>query len=246
MKKELSVLLVFTIVVVAASMLVARQVSESQQLHSRAMPESSLEVSIFRFLNASVANPVFDWLLPFVTTSKTLWILAIPVWVALIVFGGFKARLAALMLVPLFAASDQLTSHIMKPITMRMRPCEILGHVHLWYQGNRWIWTPSEVVGGFKSSFSFPSSHASNITSSMLFLSLIFRRRVPYPCLAVAVLVSFSRVYIGVHWPSDVLIGMMIGAGLAWAGWMAFKRIWLRHTLQSRGQQDAFRPRKMT
>jgi undecaprenyl-diphosphatase len=57
----------------------------------------------------------------------------------------------------------------------------------------------------------------------MLFLGLVFR---PWlvPLLAVAILVSYSRIYTGVHWPSDVLAGMLVGAAIAALAYLLFKR----------------------
>jgi undecaprenyl-diphosphatase len=186
---------------------------------------ASLEVRAFGLLNGTIANPVFDVIMPFVTDSRVLRILGAAVWLALIVRGGARGRWAALFLILLVAASDQLTSAVLKPLTGRLRPCEVLANVHFWHQGGRWVWTPSEVVGGFKTSFGFPSSHAANVTASTLFLGLVYRKWVPYAGLLFAGLVSLSRVYTGVHWPSDVLAGIAIGAGLAWLAYLAFKRL---------------------
>ena len=194
--------------------------------------ETSLDLKVFRFLNTTLANPVLDTIMPFITDFKKWRIFALAAWVALMILGGSKGRWAALLLIPLVAASDQLTSSVLKPLTARLRPCEVLGNVHFWYEGNRWIWTPSEAVGGFKTSFGFPSSHAANFTASMLFLSLVYRRWVPYVCLPFAGLVSLSRIYTGVHWPSDVLVGIIIGAALAWLAYIGFKRLPTPHRIQ--------------
>lgn len=183
---------------------------------------SPLEVKAFRFLNDAIKNPVFDVVLPFVTDFKRWRFYALAVWVALLVWGGARGRWAALLLIPLVAASDQLTSGLIKPLVARVRPCEVLGNVNFWYEGERWIRTPAEAVGGIKTSFGFPSSHAANLTASMLFLSLAFRRGAPCICLGFAFLVSLSRIYIGVHWPADVLVGAAIGALVAvpaYFGW---------------------------
>jgi len=185
---------------------------------------ASLDVSAFRVLNRAIANPVFDTVMPVVTNSTVLRVLAAAILLALLVRGGTKGRLAALVLIPLVAASDQLTSGVLKPLVGRTRPCEVLGNVHLWYHGH-WVWTPREVAGGFKTSFGFPSSHAANATASAVLLSLLWRKWVPWVCLGFAGLVSLSRIYIGVHWPSDVLAGIAIGAGLAWLAHLALKRL---------------------
>ncbi len=189
-----------------------------------ALDEGSLDVRLFRILNGSIKNGLFDFLMPIVTDFRRSRVIVILVWAALVILGGTKGRWAGLMIILLVAASDQLSSQLIKPLVERMRPCEVLGSVHFWYGPEGWIVTPPEAVGGFKSSFSFPSSHAANITSSMLFLALAYRRWAALP-LAVMLLVSFSRIYIGVHWPSDVLAGMALGAALALIAYLVFRRI---------------------
>jgi undecaprenyl-diphosphatase len=187
--------------------------------------ESSVEVRVFRFLNTSLANPVFDWLMPIVTDFKRSRVVLIVVWALLVIFGGNRGRWAALMLIPLVAATDQLSASVLKPLVGRMRPCEVLGAIRLWHGHEGWITTPAEVVRSYKSSFSFPSSHATNITGAMLFLGLTYRKFL-WPLVIVAAAVSYSRVYIGVHWTSDILVGAAIGALLGWAAWVAFKKLY--------------------
>ncbi len=186
--------------------------------------QSSLDVRVFRFLNGRVANPVFDAVMPVVTDLDRWRVLILLAWAALVIFGRTKGRWAALVLIPLIAASDQLSSTVLKPLVERMRPCEVLGGVHLWYGPEGWITTPAVIARSYKSSFSFPSSHAANITASMLFLGLVYRRLL-VPLVAVAALVGFSRIYIGVHWPSDVLGGAALGAALACMAYVAFRKV---------------------
>ena len=193
---------------------------------ARAVDEDSIDVRIFRFLNGSIKNPLLDGLMPVVTDFRRSRVIVILVWAALVILGGQKGRWAGLMIILLVAASDQLSSSLIKPLVERMRPCEVLGNIHLWYGPEGWIVTPLEVIGGYKTSFSFPSSHAANITSSMLFLALVYRRWAAVP-VTVMILVSLSRIYIGVHWPSDVLAGMALGAILAVCAYLAFRRITL-------------------
>ena len=188
------------------------------------MDEGSLDVRLFRFLNSSIKNGILDFLMPLVTDFRRSRVIVILVWAALIFFGGPRGRWAGLMLILLVAASDQTSSHLIKPLVERLRPCELLGGIHFWYGPEGWIVTPPDVVGGFKTSFSFPSSHAANITSSMLFLALAYRRWAAVP-IVIMILVSFSRIYVGVHWPSDVMAGMALGAILAISAYLIFRRI---------------------
>ncbi len=187
--------------------------------------ENSLEVRVFRLLNEKAANPVLDFIMPLVTDFRRSRIALILVWAALVLFGGNRGRWVALMMIPLVAATDQLSASVIKPLVGRSRPCEVLGSVHMWYGPEGWITTPAEVVRSYKSSFSFPSSHATNITGAMLFLGLAFRKTL-LPFLIVAALVSWSRVYIGVHWTSDIIVGMALGALLGWLAWILFRELY--------------------
>ena len=200
--------------------------------------EGSLEVRVFRLLNEKAANPVLDIIMPIVTDFRRSRIVLLLVWAALVFFGGNRGRWAALMLILLVAATDQLSASVIKPLVGRSRPCEVLGSIHLWYGPEGWITTPAEVVRSYKSSFSFPSSHATNIAGAMLFLGLVFRKTL-WPLLIVAVLVSWSRVYIGVHWTSDIIVGMAIGALLGWLAWIAFRELYgSRNRAGSDGSDD--------
>ena len=213
--------LTLALFLIAASTLIPAAVRCTPQVPCSA----SLDVRVFRRLNGSIANPVFDGIMPLASNFDKSRIMVIVIWSALVIFGKARGRWAALMLIPIIVASDQLTSSVIKPLVERMRPCEVLGTVHLWYGARGWITTSAEVTRSYKASFSFPSSHAANITASMLFLGLVYRRWLA-PLLAVAFIVSFSRIYIGVHWPSDVAAGMALGAGIAWLAYKLFKRFY--------------------
>jgi len=184
---------------------------------------SSLDVRAFRLLNGAAENSILDRAMPVLTDFDRWRIVVILIWCALVLFGKSRERWAAFMLIPIIAASDQLASSVMKPIFERLRPCELIGSVHLWLEDTGWMTTPADVTRSYKNSFSFPSSHATNITASMLFLGLVYRRWLA-PLLAVALLVSYSRIYTGVHWPSDVLAGMLVGAAIAAVAHLIFKR----------------------
>ena len=185
------------------------------------------DVAVFRAVNSGMRNPFFDLAMPFITDFDNWRVLLLLVWLAMLVFGGRRGRWAAVLLVLAVAASDQVCASVIKPLVGRLRPCEVLGQVHFWNDTHGWITTPAVVTGSFKSSFSFPSNHASNITAAMLLLGLVYRKALPW-LLLVALTVSFSRVYTGVHWPLDVVAGMAVGAVLAWLAWLAFRRVMAR------------------
>ena len=94
---------------------------------------NTLDTRIFRILNGSVKNGLFDFLMPIATDFRRSRVAVILVWAALVIFGGQKGRWAGLMIILLVAASDQLSSQLIKPLVERMRPCEVLGSVHFWH-----------------------------------------------------------------------------------------------------------------
>ena len=197
-------------------------------------PPGEIDTAIFRFINRNLENPVFNLIMPVITDFKKWRAVVLLIWAGLIMFGGTKGRWAGLFLIPLIVASDQISSHLIKSLIARTRPCDVLGNVHLWYGHEGWIITPSKVIQSYKSSFSFPSSHAANITASMLFLALVYRR-IAVPLLLLALLVSFSRIYIGVHWPADIIAGMALGAILAVTAYLLFKKL----TQQAQGREPS-------
>jgi len=179
----------------------------------------SLDVTLFTFLNQTLANPVGDFLWPFITDYDrypVVRLLLLAVWLGLLIGGGKRGRTAALLLVLLLVCSDQLSSSVIKPVFQRARPCHtvegvpVLQRVHLLVP-----------CGGGKS---FPSSHAVN-NFAVATLFAFFYRRWTWAFFTWATLVALSRVTVGVHFPSDILGGAVLGAGVAAI------LLWIWHTL---------------
>jgi membrane-associated phospholipid phosphatase len=154
---------------------------------------------VFYFCNHSVQNGLFDAVLPVVTDLNKHWYgiwLAAILWLFLLLRAGTPGRIAALLLIPTITFSDQLNSSLLKFLFVRPRPCHALPDVHL--------------LVGCGSGYSFPSSHAVNTFAAALVLAY-FLPRWTWAFFSFAIIVAFSRVYVGVHYPSDVLAGSIIG-----------------------------------
>ena len=76
------------------------------------------------------------------------------------------------------------------------------------------------------------SNHAANVAGSMLILAF-FYRRYKYLCGGLALVVGYSRIYLGVHYPTDVLAGFVIGIGIS-VGWILIWRSLTNHLLKKR------------
>lgn len=161
-----------------------------------------IDRQLFHFLNQGLRNPLFDIVLPFVTdlNKKPLALVIVAIlWLLLLTRGGTNGRIAALLLIPTIALSDQLNSSWLKFIIERQRPCHELPDVRL--------------LVSCGSGLSFPSSHAVNNFAAALVLSY-FLPRWTWAFLTFAVVVAFSRIYVGVHYPSDVLAGAVVGLAI--------------------------------
>lgn len=157
----------------------------------------SVDVSVFYFINHTIANPLFDKFFPFITDVKNWLLVYIIFWLILMIKGGKKGRIAAIGILILIAVSDQISSNLLKNFFERIRPCNALPDVR--------------ILVGCTSSFSFPSSHAVNNFAFAVFFSIIYpRHKIPF--YLIAFLLAFSRPYVGVHYPSDIIGGALIGS----------------------------------
>ena len=163
-----------------------------------------LDRSLFYFCNQGLRNWFFDAILPFLTdlNRKPVALVVVGIlWIVLLSKGGRHGRIAALLLIPTIVLSDQLSSSVLKFLVERARPCRDLANVHL--------------LVNCGSGYSFPSTHAVNNFAAALVLAY-FIPRWTWAFFSFAALVGFTRIYVGVHYPSDVIggavIGLLIGA----------------------------------
>ena len=155
--------------------------------------------ALFVLLNSRLTHPVLDSVMPFITDKEHWYPVLLGLWLALIIWGGKRGRMAAIALVIAIALSDQISCSIIKPLVGRIRPCNAL---------------PAEqcrLLVGRSQAMSFPSAHAANSFAMATVVSWRVSRLAPLFFLAAAA-VAYSRVYVGVHYPVDTIAGAVLGA----------------------------------
>ncbi|MCE1164861.1 MAG: phosphatase PAP2 family protein [Bacteroidetes bacterium] len=156
----------------------------------------NIDVQVFYFINRTLANPVTDSVMPFITELNHWKIFYVIMWLYMMISGGRRGRVAGILVLFLVLITDQVSSNLVKHLIERARPCSVLPNVHL--------------LVGCTGSFSFPSSHAVNNFAGAVFFSHFYPRYTA-AFYTAAILMALSRVFCGVHYPSDILGGMMIG-----------------------------------
>jgi undecaprenyl-diphosphatase len=156
------------------------------------------DITLFYRINQGHQNSFFDRVMPYLTEFDhwRFWLLG--AWLLAFIFGGRKTRVTLALLILLVGLLDYSNSFLFKHLFARVRPCNALPEVRVFWPCPR--------------SFSFPSNHAANVFGGAFFLALAYRRWAP-GLVFVALLVGYSRVYVGEHYPLDVVAGALLGAG---------------------------------
>ena len=192
----------------------------------------TLDTRLFMFVNRSLANPFFDWLMPVLSGNGGVkggfLALAVAAGLALLWFGNRRARLFVLMMVLIVATNDGLLCNTLKHAVARPRPFVTLPEARVFgvvaratFRRMKWRPTPAAATACRRRT---PRTGSPRRWSRFCFTAK--KIRVTLPLLLMALAVSFSRIYNGVHYPSDVLAGAVLGAGYAAAAIIGLEAAW--------------------
>ena len=147
----------------------------------------------------------------FVTVKENFYIPGLICFAALL--GTYKRRGLAFFIAAAISIglADAIGHNILKEGIHRIRPCHVL---------------PQDIIGivSCSNSFSFPSNHAVNSFAAATLLSLCFRNTT-FLVFSLAFIICYARVYLKVHYPSDVFGGMIFGSAMGYFGYLIYHRI---------------------
>lgn len=168
---------------------------------------TSFELSILEALREAFAHPDVGTFLEAVSRLGDCGFIWIAAGVVLLLFADTRRAGASILTALLLG---YLVCNVtLKPLVERLRPCDIVENMAL-------IACPSD--------FSFPSGHTTSAFAAATALFLV-HRRYGFAALVFAALMAFSRLYLFVHFPTDILIGAVIGALCAWGAFAIVGRI---------------------
>ena len=167
----------------------------------------SWDKSLFKLINGRLTNDIFDKIAPWWREQSTWY----PLYISLLLYVIMKMKKDAWKWVLAFiltvTISDIVSSHILKDLVGRVRPCSeatLVGYCKL-------------LIGRCPTSGSFTSSHASNHFAMAMFIFYTLRKyfgKFGIIFILWAASIAYAQVYVGVHYPFDVIGGAVLGIGI--------------------------------
>lgn len=162
------------------------------------------DTSLFYLINHGMAQPWLDslmWWLSLLGWGPGIWGIG---GLLLLIWPGMPRRIRAIGAALFFVTFiGLLTEYGIKPLVGRLRPSAVLADARVLFESGN---------------YSFPSGHATVAFAAAAVIWRMVRPAGP-PALLLAALVALSRIYLGNHWPSDVLAGAAVGFAFGW--WFA-------------------------
>jgi undecaprenyl-diphosphatase len=180
----------------------------------------ALDLKLLLLINQQWRCSLFDLIMP-VLSSMTVLMTSLAVVMAFAVYRkGFRQMIYFIVLLAAMGLSNA-TTDIVKNQVQRVRPLNALPGIHNQAHGP-WERTPDDFVQTKESGTSYPSGHAANTMCLALLACLIWPALGRWPLL-LPLLVGYSRIYLGKHYPTDVIAGWLLGLVVGIGVWLVWR-----------------------
>ena len=156
---------------------------------------SDFEVDFLFFLQDYVRMPILTEIMKFFSLIGDSGIIAIIA--CLVLLAIKKTRRIGITATMSLLINVLLVNVLIKPLVARVRPYEAFNNL--------------SILVHRESDYSFPSGHSAICFSVAMVIFMLMPKKYGIPALIIAFLIAFSRLYVGVHYPSDVIVGIIIG-----------------------------------
>lgn len=196
-----------------------------------------MEQDVYYLINHFWARPWLDVLMAALSSWAFWWPFALLAGLAVLAFGGFHARVMLLVIGISVGITDGVVVRSLKDLVGRPRPHEVLvgaRTLDLAKARPRFLALGKPLKEKYSQpqtpalrGKSFPSGHAAN-NFAIATVVFLFYRRWGWLAYFPAALVAYSRIYVGMHWPLDVLVACFLGAGIAFLAAAGLEACWRR------------------
>lgn len=191
----------------------------------------ALDLNLFLLVNQQWRNPLFDFIMPILSSMTALMIL-LGAFLILAAFKGGKRQVILFLVLLVGMGISDITTSMIKGQINRTRPLNAIAGTHHQAHGF-WQQLPADFVQTKEGGTSYPSGHSANTMCLAVLATLLWPTLRKWP-LILPFLVGYSRLYVGKHYPTDVLGGWLYGFIVAVSIWLIWEYVIKRHLLPER------------